>query len=144
MTAAELRAVERLHAEGCSCVVAAADGAEHLFRRRGVLDLHRLLREEPDTLRGAFVADKVVGKAAAALLILGGVRGIYAGVASEPAAALLRACGVPAECGRIVPHIINRAGTGPCPLETRCLELRTPEECLLRIEQFLESLSVNH
>ena len=39
-----------------------------IFRERGVADLFRLLREEPQLLRGAFIADKVVGKGAAALV----------------------------------------------------------------------------
>ena len=34
-----------------------------IFRERGVADLFRLLREEPQLLRGAFIADKVVAKA---------------------------------------------------------------------------------
>ncbi len=39
-----------------------------IFRERGVADLFRLQHEEPQLLRGAFIADKVVGKGAAALM----------------------------------------------------------------------------
>lgn len=142
MIGEELKAaVERLHAEGCSCVVS-RDGRQRLFHERGVLDLYRLLREEPETLRGAAVADKVVGKAAAALLILGGVRELYADVVSEPALALLRAAGTAVSCGRCAERIVNRAGTGLCPLETRCLDLATPEACFERIEAFVREMSV--
>lgn len=43
--------VERLRREGCSCVV--ANGVSvRTFRERGVRDLLRLLREEPEALRG--------------------------------------------------------------------------------------------
>ena len=55
-----------------------------IFRERGVADLFRLLHEEPQLLRGAFIADKVVGKGAAALMVLGGVEGFFAGVVSRP------------------------------------------------------------
>lgn len=141
MICAELTAaVERLHAEGCSCVVSRG-GRQRLFRQRGVLDLYRLLCEEPETLRGAVVADKVVGKAAAALLILGGVRELYADVASRPALDLLRRAGTAAACGRSTERIVNRAGTGLCPLESRCLELATPEACFERIEAFVREQS---
>ena len=33
-----------------------------IFRERGVADLFRLLHEEPQLLRGAFIADKVIGR----------------------------------------------------------------------------------
>ena len=70
--AARQGAIDTLHREGCSCVILCG-GREYLFRQRGVRDLHDLLRGRPELLRGSFVADKVVGKAAAALMILGGV-----------------------------------------------------------------------
>lgn len=133
------RAVDLLFGEQCSCVVCNG-GRMHLFRQRGVKDLYRLLKEEPELLRGAFVADKVVGKAAAALMILGGVEGVYAGVMSTPALALFRAARLEAACTREVPHIINRTQTGWCPLETRCFEMTTPEACLERIEEFLQTI----
>lgn len=130
------RAVDRLLHERCSCVVRNG-GEERIFRERGVKDLYRLLREEPEFLRGAFVADKVVGKAAAALMILGGVEAVFAGVISTPARELFRRAGMEAACTEEVPHIINRTRTGWCPLETRCFFLTTPEACLAQIEAFL-------
>lgn len=141
MISAELTAaVERLHAEGCSCVVS-RDGRQRLFHERGVQDLYRLLCEEPATLRGAAVADKVVGKAAAALLILGGVRELYTDVVSRPALDLLQAAGLAVGFGRCTERIVNRAGTGLCPLETRCLDLTTPEACFERIDAFVREMS---
>ena len=62
-----------------------------IFRERGVKDLYRLLEEEPELLDGAFVADKVVGKGAAALMILGGIGELHADVISRPARLLLAA-----------------------------------------------------
>ena len=132
-------AIVLLHAERCSCVIC-KDGRMRTFRERGVKDLYRLLKEEPEFLRGAFVADKVVGKAAASLMILGGISGLHADVASEPAMSLLKNCGVDAECTECVPHVINRSGTDWCPLEKRCFGLETPQECLASIEEFLAGL----
>jgi len=127
---------DRLHAEQCSCII--RNGTQvRTFAQRGVKDLCRLLDEEPELLRGAFVADKVVGKGAAALMILGGVEEVYADVASTAALALLASRGVRVECALEVPQIINRAGTGRCPVETLCLECRTAEECLEPIRKFI-------
>lgn len=137
MTASERRqTVDRLFAEQCSCVIRNG-GRTRIFRERGVKDLCRLLREEPELLRGAFVADKVVGKGAAALMIMGGVTEVYADVASLPALALFERAGVRVECGTAVPHIINRTRTGICPVEQLCADCATAEECLPRIEAFV-------
>ena len=81
-----------LFAEKCSCVVRNGDEVR-IFRERGVKDLYRLLREEPQLLDGAFVADKVVGKGAAALMILGGVEELFADVVSRAALDLFAAAG---------------------------------------------------
>lgn len=133
------RVVDLLHAENCSCVI--LDGsAQHeprIFRERGVKDLFRLLHEEPESLRGAFVADKVVGKGAAALMILGGIAGLYADVISSAAAELFRSVGIEPQYGREAPHIINRAGTDICPVEKLCADCRTAEECLPLIADFI-------
>lgn len=130
------RLIERLCAERCSCVI--RSGSEvRIFRERGVKDLYRLLVEEPQFLDGAFVADKVVGKGAAALMILGGVEEVFAGVISTPALELLRAAQIRVEYTVLTPQIVNRTGTGRCPVERLCDTCRTAEECLPRIEEFL-------
>ncbi len=104
---------------------------------RGVNDLYRLLREEPEALRGASAADKVVGKGAAALMVLGGIRELYAAVISEPALKLLRQHGVYVIYGSRVAEILNRSNTGLCPIEACCAHATTAEECLESIHCFL-------
>lgn len=121
--------VDQLRDEDASCVI--RNGAEtRVFRERGVKDLFRLLETDPVFLAGALVADKVVGKGAAALMVLGGVRAVHAGVVSTPALGLFAAAHIPVEYGLEVPHIINRTKTGWCPVETLCRDCRTAEECL--------------
>lgn len=132
-------AIERLLAEGCSCVIRNGETLRS-FHQRGVSDLWRLLHEEPDLLRGAFVADKVVGKGAAALMAAGGVRGLFARTISRPALELLAEAGIPAVYETAVPHIINRTGDGICPVEQLCADARTPEECLPRIGAFIRRM----
>lgn len=137
LTAAERRQlVDRLRDEQASCVIRNGTGTR-IFRERGVKDLFRLFEEEPAFLAGAFVADKVVGKGAAALMVLGGVCGVYAEVVSSPALGLFAAAHIPVEYGLEVPHIINRAKTGWCPVETLCRDCRTAEECLPLIRGFI-------
>lgn len=120
--------IDLLHERKCSCVL--RNGEIYTFERRGVEDLYALLREQPGLLLGADVADKVVGKGAAALMVLGRVRRVYADVLSEPA------------YGRLVSAIRNRAGNGWCPVETLCRDKETAEECLPLIAGFVERLRV--
>ena len=88
------------------------------------------------------MADKVVGKGAAALMVLGRVRRVYADVLSEPAYGLLFQTGISVSYGRLVSAIRNRAGNGWCPVETLCRDKETAEECLPLIAGFVERLRV--
>ena len=81
--------LEKLRESGSSCIVQSAGGETRYFRQRGVADLYSLVCSDPAFLKGATVADKVVGKAAAALMIKGGVASVYTNMISEPAAGLL-------------------------------------------------------
>lgn len=134
MTIAQLADI--LHARGCSCVIC-SHGAVTLCHERGVKDLLRILKQDPGLLRGASVADKVIGKGAAALMILGGVSEVYADVISQPAIALFRSTPVKLTYKTAVPNIINRTGTGICPVETLCRDCATPAQCLPLIENFI-------
>ena len=131
--------IDRLHAEGCSCVIYNNDHT-HLFHKRGVQDLHQLLRTSPDTLRGAMIADKVVGKGAAVLMTAGGVRWVYADVISQSALEFLLTHNIEAEYGRVVPNIINRAGTDICPVEKLCMQCESIEDALMLIDEFIEKM----
>ena len=115
-----------------------------IFRERGVADLFRLQHEEPQLLRGAFIADKVVGKGAAALMVLGGVEGLFADVVSRAALDLFAAAGKAVAYTVAVPHIINRAGDGICPVERLCAGARTAAECLPLIEGFMQKMKERH
>lgn len=131
-----------LHSENCSCVVGNCD-LIYTFSGRGVSDLYDMVKNKPGFLRGAFVADKVIGKAAAALLILGGVEKVYADVISLSALVLLRESGIEADFGRIVPIIQNRTQTDWCPLERICYEEKSATNIYPLIELFIAEMKRN-
>lgn len=128
--------INMLHEGAYSCVIA---NGEHIrtFTQRGVADLYDLLTQEPDFLHGSSVADKVIGKAAASLMVLGGVREVYAHTISQPALRLLQEAGITVSCDEIPDHIINRDHTGWCPLEQASRDLHTAEDIFPVIEQFI-------
>lgn len=124
----------------CSLVVQQCDDIQY-YRERGVKDLLRLLQHEPQTLLNACVADKVVGKGAAALLILGKVQRIETKLISQSALNLLKKYQIPTKYEQEVPFILNHLGKAPCPVESACEEIETPEQMLPIIERTLETLS---
>lgn len=131
-----------LHSGNYSCVVENGD-VVCTFSGLGVSDLYDMVKNRPGFLNGASVADKVIGKAAAALLILGGVEKVYADVISLSALGLLRESGIEADFGQIVPVIRNRAQTDLCPLERICYEERSAANIFPLIELFIAEMERN-
>lgn len=91
-------------------------------------------------LDGAEVADRIVGRAAAAVFVLGGVVRVRADVMSRGAAAFLAAHDIPASAGETVDVIVNRMGTGACPMETAVAGLDDPQEMVAAVMRKLEEL----
>lgn len=98
---------------------------------RGVNSLIKLIEEDKSQLSGSLIADKVIGKAAALLMIYAGVKEIYAPIISKPALQTLLKHNVKVYYDKEVERIINRKGDGLCPMETLCLDIEKPEEAYL-------------
>lgn len=116
------------------------NGTTYVFDGKGVADLFRIYMETPHILSGASVADKVVGKGAAALMAAGGVAALHALVVSKGAIRLLEGTGIDVSYDNLVEAIVNRAGTGLCPVETLCRDCRTPQECVPLIAGFIANM----
>ena len=131
--------IKSLHTGNYSCVVRNFDGT-YPFSQRGVADLYDIVKNKPNFLNGSLIADKIVGKAAAALMILGGVQKIYTDVVSLSALVLLRNAGIEADFGRVVPFIQNRNKTDWCPLERKCYNETSAKAILPLIEEFISNM----
>lgn len=129
-----------LDSDDCRGVVRSADGKLKVFHRRSVADLFQLVTDAPDFLRGASVADRVIGRGAALLMIKGGVSDVYARVISSGALNALRDAGVSVSFGSEVPYIIDRAGTGVCPVEQLTAAASSPDDAYTLIKSFLEKV----
>ncbi len=124
-----------LHEKGCSLVLEDARGNVRLFYKKGVRDLEYLLDHEPETLCGAVVADKVVGKAAAGMMAYGGVAEVYGDVMSRKALPLLDAGSVSYSFGELVDQIVIAEGDNRCPLEKIVASAHTAEETVRLLRQ---------
>lgn len=131
--------IDLLHSGNYSCVIR-NDNEIRTFSQRGVADLYDLLKKEPGFLNGASIADKVVGKAAAALMILGGIKELYTDLISEPAIELLNDSNVEVVYKHSVPFIQNRDKSGWCPLETLCYQEKSVNAILPLIDDFISRM----
>ena len=125
--AKEVAEARRLIREGRAECVVIRNGKLHVKRGRGVMPLLEFRDDGKDLLRGATVADKVIGRAAAAILIAGGARAVYGETMSEDGRAYLRRHGIRTSCGKLVPRILNADRSGLCPLEQSVKGVDDPE-----------------
>lgn len=132
------RAKQLLETGSYTCVLC-KDGEIKTSAARGVAPFVEWISSGADT-EGFSAADKVVGKAAALLFVLAGVRETYAPVMSERAAEVLSRFGIAYECGRMSAEIRNRAGTGPCPMERAVRDIWEPEEAFRAVLETLDAL----
>lgn len=102
-------------------------------KERGVKPLMHLLKEKKGFLKGASVADKVIGKAAALLMALGEIKEVHTLIISEPAIKVFEKYNILCYYDKKVDRIVNRTGDGLCPMETLCLDVDDPQEAFDRI-----------
>lgn len=130
------KAAELLHSGGYTCVFL-KDGEADASFERGVKPLFERL-DSGAKLAGAVAADKVVGKGAAYLYVLLGIKELYADVISLPASQVLERYGIYFECENTVEAIRNRANTGFCPIESATLDIDEPSDAYKKIKSILK------
>ena len=107
--------------------------------KRGVAFLSELA-ETPNALSGWAAADAVVGKAAALLMIRLGTKEVYAGTLSAHAKRAFEEHGAAVSYGTLVENIINRRGTGLCPMESAVMDVSDPDAAFAAIKEKSEKL----
>ena len=121
-----LAEMKTLVVSGVSCV-AAKDGVIVAQETgRGIMPIMKLL--SGGKLAHALVVDKVVGRAAAAICIVGKAKKVHAMMMSAEAASLLKAHGVEASAEKTVAKILNRDLTDSCPMEQTVDGMEDPAE----------------
>ena len=120
-----------------STIAVVSNGEVFTSQERGVKPLLHLLTEKKGFLKGASVADKVIGKAAALLMVLGEIKEVHTLIISEPAIKVFEKYNIPCFYDKKVDRIINRTGDGLCPMETLCLDVEKPKEAFEKITNFI-------
>jgi len=84
-------------------------------------------------MKGAIVADKVIGKAAALICVHGGAVSVYANVMTTSAAEVFSENGILFDAEKMVEEILNRDKTGLCPFEILGRDISCPKQALGKV-----------
>ncbi len=120
-------------------VIRSSSGEIIEFHNPGVKDLFNLVETRPHVLEGAFVADRVIGRGAALLLVLGRVGRVYAELISVQALRVLQEAKIVVDYDKVVANIINRDGSDICPVEKLTMNVNNPNVAFERIKDFLNN-----
>ncbi len=129
--------LRRLNAQHLSLVVR-NHGVETTYTQHGVNDLYDL--QQTTVLRGAAVADKMVGKGAATLMIAGGVKRVATDSISRDAIDMLRTAGVEVLYHEVLDYIPNHDHTNECPIERSLHGITDPAACLPIVQGMVERM----
>ncbi len=109
------RAIRTLENEECTCVVCRDDNV-CISNSRGIAPILDYIKKGMNLI-GCSVADKIVGKAAAMLFAYSGVSAVYGRVMSREAVKIFEEHSISYSYGALTNTIMNRKGTGMCPME---------------------------
>lgn len=101
-----------------------------------VLALERL---EPTGIKGAALADKLIGRAAALAAIHAELGAVHGEFMSRAAVDELTRYGIPFSYGVQIPAVLNRSGSHLCPFEELVASAATPEEAVRRLREAARS-----
>lgn len=132
-----LEIVKQLHNTGMTMIVRQADEQVYSFGDDSVKTLFVMLTETPSRLRGAWIADRVVGMGDAALMVAGGVSRVHALVISERAMSYLHEGGVNVTAETCVETIFNSDGVSTVSLENKLASLHDLPSLLAAIDASL-------
>ena len=130
--------MKNLLAEGAAIVVARGGVIADRAEGRGVKPIIGLY--EKGALKDALVADRIIGRAAAAFCVAGGAKEVYGETMGEDAKTYLESRGVKASAGKLVPRILNRDKSGPCPMEKAVEGLDEPVAMIAAVKAALAAM----
>ena len=125
--------IKLLKEESLTCIV---EQQHQLYREHasGILPILHMLDQKH--LQGAHLADKVIGKAAALLMVRGGVTRVHALILSSHALQIFQRYDVSITYDELVPYIINRARTGMCPINEIYQKKKKEGSCKISEDSF--------
>lgn len=129
---------ETLENEDLSFVLVNDMEVKEKSSEKGLKTLAKIYKNNKEILEGSYVADKVIGKAAAIFLVAGNILEIYAKLISEEAIEILKGEDIKIVYSEKVEKILNNDMTDLCPMEKLSEDVSDPDILLKKIEEFFE------
>ncbi|MFH1366737.1 MAG: DUF1893 domain-containing protein [Patescibacteria group bacterium] len=95
-------------------------------KKRGIAGLVILLKQKK-SIKRKIVFDKVVGRAAALLLVYAGVSEVHTGLISEEAVKVFKKYKIYHQYGKLIKRVLNRDKSDVCPFE-KIAQGKTPAQ----------------
>jgi hypothetical protein len=131
------RAVAGIKDGDFGCAVIKNNVIIHKGRGRGVSPLLELAssQEGLEKLENALIVDRIIGRAAAVIIVLGKATHAYGLTMSKSGQEYLSAFGVATKNDRLVDAISDRTGRGICPMERSVMEIDDPEKGYEKLQE---------
>lgn len=124
--------------KGYSCVLYHGE-IVYTSRKTGISPILDFLSSGVD-LQGFCVADKIVGKAAALLFAFARIEAVYGRVMSKKAVKIFEDAKIHYYYDILTDEIINREGTGSCPMEEAVVAIEEPSEAFLILTEKMKQM----
>lgn len=119
--------VEQKLNDGLTCLIERDGITLFKSKKSGIAPLIDLI-DCGTEVKGATAYDKIVGKAAALLYALVGVKRVFAEVVGRNGLTVLEKFGIICEYNIIADYIVNRRGDGLCPMEQAVKNTDDPKD----------------
>lgn len=120
-----------------SCIVVKDEEILYTANGIGIKPLLNIYLDNKQAMENSFIADKLIGKAAAMILICGKVKKVYGNKISKSAIDILTKNDIEYEYKELIEKVHNRDKTDLCPMEKTVLKIIDPEEGVNAILKFL-------
>lgn len=113
-------------------------------KNRGIYPVYKLAIENKLNIEESFIADKVVGKAAAMFYVFLNAKNIYIDVLSDKAFNILKNNNINFVFNKKVDFIMNRQKDGLCPVEklSQDIDQKNYNELIDKVQEFLKKVKV--
>ncbi|ATO45332.1 hypothetical protein C5L30_000410 [Companilactobacillus farciminis] len=135
-----LEALDLIKQNKASCVLVKDGKIVHIEIGMGISPILYSYMTYPDLFEGATIVDKIVGKAAAVISILGKANEIVGLTMSDSAIEYLLNKNSSFRFVNYVQKIQNRTRTGICPIEQSVMDIDDPAEAFLALLNRLQDL----
>lgn len=130
---------ELLEKEGFRLVIVKDGEVIYKSHDKGIKPMYYAATELSHLAKGSFIADRVIGKGAALLCKLLGVKEVYTPLISETAIAVLKEANIIYSYDKSCSHIMNMKKTGLCPIEKMAMDSEDEGILLKRLDGFFEN-----